>query len=85
MGQPLYEMSRKLATVKAVHRLHLEYQTSSDIPNVKINVKISYSQTDIVTSDVRHRLHLEYGVSVWSPHHEYLVEKLEKVQKELQN
>ena len=27
------------------------------------------------------RSHLEYGVSVWSPHHEYLVEKLEKVQK----
>jgi len=24
---------------------------------------------------------LEYGVSVWSPHHEYLTEKLEKVQK----
>ena len=31
------------------------------------------------------RSHLEYGVSVWSPHHEYLIEKLEKVQKELQN
>ena len=27
------------------------------------------------------RSHLEYGVSVWSPHHEYLIEKLEKVQK----
>jgi len=27
------------------------------------------------------RSHLEYGVSVWSPHHEYLTEKLEKVLK----
>lgn len=27
------------------------------------------------------RSHLEYGVSVWSPHYEYLIEKLEKVQK----
>jgi len=26
-------------------------------------------------------LHLEYGVSVWLPHHNYLVGKLEKVQK----
>ena len=31
------------------------------------------------------RSQLGYGVSVWSPHHEYLIEKLEKVQKELQN
>ena len=27
------------------------------------------------------RSHLEYGVSVWSPHHEYIIEKLEIVQK----
>ena len=25
--------------------------------------------------------HLEYAVSVWNPHHQSLIEKLEKVQK----
>ena len=27
------------------------------------------------------RSHLEYAVSVWNPHHQSLIEKLEKVQK----
>jgi len=27
------------------------------------------------------RSHLEYGVSVWSPHHKYLIEKIEKSTK----
>ena len=27
------------------------------------------------------RSHLEYAVCVWNPHHQYLIEKLEKVQK----
>ena len=27
------------------------------------------------------RSHLEYAVSMWNPHHQSLIEKLEKVQK----
>jgi len=27
------------------------------------------------------RSHLEYAVSVWNPHHQSLIEQLEKVQK----
>jgi len=27
------------------------------------------------------RSHLQYAVCVWNPHHQYLIEKLEKVQK----
>ena len=27
------------------------------------------------------RPHLEYAVSVWNPHHQYLIEKLEKIRK----
>ena len=27
------------------------------------------------------RSHLEYAVSVWNPHHQSLIEKLEKLQK----
>ena len=31
------------------------------------------------------RSHLEHAVSVWSPHHKLLIEKLEKVQKRPRN
>jgi len=27
------------------------------------------------------RSHLEHAVNVWNPHHQFLIEKLEKVQK----
>ena len=36
----------------------------------------------VVLYKVMIRSHLEYAVSVWNPHHQYLIEKLEKVQKQ---
>ena len=35
----------------------------------------------MVLSKTLVRSHLEHAVSVWNPHHQFLIEKIEKVQK----
>ena len=48
---------------------------------VKRNFNYITPDSFVVLYKVIIRSHIEYAVSVWNPHHQSLIEKLQKVQK----